>query len=353
MKVTAVYVGWRGARINERAMHRFGVIGAWLGAVASFPTLFDRKPVSEQIAPAVMSALRSIDRALSRNDVNGKPKADARENRMIVFGHSLGGNMLATGLQDSAIKAVRNHQPGEVMPPLIGNLAVLINPASEASKWTSIQREVWRRIMFHTSEVTPFDKVLASHKFFRIEQRPVLISVTSAFGFPPGRLRDGDCTVMEAMKMTNVLSKIENRQDQFDQTGVYDWATRELFPAFKGDLRPLAQRVDLWRAWIEGLPIPGTDCRSTQQPYLFRWTLALPARGLSAFLSTFPFQNRNNGTMKRRARSAIWIHRDRVLIFSPTITSLGRRSGPRTHCFQRSSDNASSTTPTPLFPMPP
>ena len=99
---------------------------------------------------------------------------------------------------------------------------------------------------------------------------------------------------MEAMKMTNVLSKIENRQDQFDQTGVYDWATRELFPAFKGDLRPLAQRVDLWRAWIEGLPIPGTHCRSTQQPYLFRWTLALPARGLSAFLSTFPFQNRNN-----------------------------------------------------------
>ena len=190
MKVTAVYVGWRGARINERAMHRFRVIGAWLGAVASFPTLFDRKPVSEQIAPAVMSALRSIDRALSRNDVNGKPKADARENRMIVFGHSLGGNMLATGLQDSAIKAVRNHQPGEVMPPLIGNLAVLINPASEASKWTSIQREVWRRIMFHTSEVTPFDKVLASHKFFQMSSGR-LISVPSAFGFPPGRLRTG------------------------------------------------------------------------------------------------------------------------------------------------------------------
>ena len=72
------------------------------------------------------------------------PRPDGRDTTtLIVAGHSLGGNMLATGLKDDVLKAVRRHRFGETLPPVLGNLVVLINPASEASKWTAIQREVW------------------------------------------------------------------------------------------------------------------------------------------------------------------------------------------------------------------
>ena len=61
-EVTAVYVGWRGARVNERLiLATFGYqLGSTLAAAAALPTLFDRKPVSEAIAPSVISALSQI-----------------------------------------------------------------------------------------------------------------------------------------------------------------------------------------------------------------------------------------------------------------------------------------------------
>ena len=94
-EVTAVYLGWRGARLDEHAVRRFFAAPAeWIGAAlgcdraardagslrcfadfahkvsfvinetAAAITLFDRKPVSEEIAPDVRTALRSIEAAL-------------------------------------------------------------------------------------------------------------------------------------------------------------------------------------------------------------------------------------------------------------------------------------------------
>jgi hypothetical protein len=98
--VTAVFIGWRGARIDERRIvDPLAAIGNWLdggpqkcragkpvdptanrpgarkcwrdrlegwgnGAASLFAalTLFDRKPVSEAIAPHVLTAVRSIRR---------------------------------------------------------------------------------------------------------------------------------------------------------------------------------------------------------------------------------------------------------------------------------------------------
>ena len=58
------------------------------------------------------------------------PKPNAPVNKMIVFGHSLGGNLFATGLHDDLVKLVRRHKPGERLPTVLGNLVVLINPAA-------------------------------------------------------------------------------------------------------------------------------------------------------------------------------------------------------------------------------
>ena len=62
-KVTAIYVGWRGARVDERWLKQtFGErFGGALASLSAGSTLFDRKPVAETIAPSAVSAL-ALDR---------------------------------------------------------------------------------------------------------------------------------------------------------------------------------------------------------------------------------------------------------------------------------------------------
>jgi hypothetical protein len=297
-RVTAIYIGWRGARVNENAMRiRFGVIGEYLGEFAAGATLFDRKPVSEQVAPGAVSALRTLESVLSARDSDGSLKPNAPVNKMIIFGHSLGGNLLMTGLKDDLIKLVHRHNPREHLPSVLGDLVVLINPASEASKWTAVQREVWKQIAFHTDENTSIDVVVDGHQFFPIEQKPVFISVTSALAFPAGGLRAGDCQWIDLNiddmykpmrdEIKHALSKNEG---MFEEGIEYDWATHDLFPTFKYDFRPLAHWFDRKSAKIEQGPPPGQSClRYT--PAWYRRVLSLPTRALAGFFRTFPFQN--------------------------------------------------------------
>lgn len=297
-RVTAIYVGWRGARVNENAMkNRFGVIGEYLGDIAAAATLFDRKPVSEQVAPGAISALRTIESVLSARNSDGTLNPSAPVNKMIIFGHSLGGNMLMTGLKDDLIKLVQRHNPGERLPSVLGNLVVLINPASEASKWTAVQREVWNQIAFHTDENTSIDVVVKGHKFFPVEQKPVMISVTSALAFPAGGLREGDCewinlNVADKYKPARdkIKSELSKNEGMFEQGIEYDWATHDLFPTFKYDFRPLALWFDRKSAKIEHGPPPGQSCQQ-HTPTWYARVLSSPTRALAFFFRTFPFQN--------------------------------------------------------------
>ena len=154
--VTAVYVGWRGARVDERAIEAFadrnlsflgrkfsGLFKIAVGDIPAALTLFDRKPISERIAPSVVASLRHVDRLLKQRNVEAS-KAD----RMIVIGHSLGGNILATGLNSAMIEQIRLHKPGEILQSPLGNLVIMLNPAAEAWKWTSLQREMRQRVRF-------------------------------------------------------------------------------------------------------------------------------------------------------------------------------------------------------------
>ncbi len=113
--VTGVYFGWRGARIDERyASRRLGpAVGQYFDAAFGTPpallTLFDRKPVSERIGPAAVTALRRIDAITFDRTANGT-KRD-RQSRMITFGHSLGGNMLASALRETMLDRIARHVP--------------------------------------------------------------------------------------------------------------------------------------------------------------------------------------------------------------------------------------------------
>jgi hypothetical protein len=85
----------------------------------------------------------------------------------------------------------------QTMPSPLGDLVVLINPASEAKKWTSLQRALRARAGLDDSQpwvrgdfdaigerlgATPEEaaKLNAWRDLFAIEQRPVYVSVTAA-----------------------------------------------------------------------------------------------------------------------------------------------------------------------------
>jgi hypothetical protein len=160
-EVTAVFLGWRGARSAEEWLGpTFGALGKsfdfYFGQVPAYLTLFDRKPISERIGPTAINALRQIDRVIYGRYEGLKARP---ENRMITFGHSLGGNMIASALRGEFVERVKLHQPRSIMTPPFGDLIVLLNPASEAKNWTDIQRAMQERIRFEENYATAFPPV--------------------------------------------------------------------------------------------------------------------------------------------------------------------------------------------------
>jgi hypothetical protein len=282
--VIAVFVGWRGARTDEIWLrHTFGAFGAAIGAYSAIPTLFDRKPVSEAVGPAVLGGLHAIEQTIGISDPlpPGLSTPAPHTSRMIVFGHSLGGNMLASALHDDLVKKVGQHQPGTTMLPTLGDLTVLINPASEATKWTDVQRAVWNRIATAVSERRPSQDYAASHAFFRADQRPIVMSVTAARDWPPGGLRETDCIIVPSA----ASKQIDESKSLVQQSVDYDWATNDLFPAFKFDVRPLADRLKRFATNND----PHDQCNGTQLSWA-RTIVMSPFLGLSALMRVFPFQ---------------------------------------------------------------
>ncbi|MEJ0076187.1 MAG: hypothetical protein WDO17_12185 [Alphaproteobacteria bacterium] len=203
--VTAVFLGWRGARIDERfASRALGPrVGQYLDAAFGTPpallTLFDRKPVSERVGPAAVTALRRIDAIAFDRTVTGW-KRDT-QSRMIVFGHSLGGNMLATSLRDLMLDRIARHVPGTPMTPPFADLIVLLNPASEAANWTVLQRAMRERIRFvypmrETNVPLEIERdkkdIDDGHKFYPVQQPPVYVTLGSANTWPAGGIRKAD-----------------------------------------------------------------------------------------------------------------------------------------------------------------
>jgi hypothetical protein len=139
---------------------------------------------------------------------------------------------------------------------------LLVNPASEAGKWTAIQKALWYEIPFRAIE-EGVHTVDNGRKLFPPLQRPVLISVTSAFAWPPGGLRVEDCAAFhrpegdfrdqETAPSNKLFEKREDLRNlhravldaqRRHAAGVnYDEATYELFPLFKFDFRPFADRL--------------------------------------------------------------------------------------------------------------
>ena len=304
VSVTAVYVGWRGARVDEQRLDwlfrgYFPGLTSTIGNVLASMTLFDRKPVSERIAPSVVSALQEIDRRIRSGENDAQDWFE--RSRMVVVGHSLGGNLLATALQDQMIAIVNKNfdaiqraaaapntiQPKPLVKSPLGDLVVLLNPAAEAEKWTSIQRAFLNRV---NAAVVSKDVQTA----YRVDQPPVYLSLTAAHSWPANDIHNTDIASLERKYPNqNPCSLIKTHIfSEYEPSYEYDSATYDLFPFFKFDFRPLAQTIE------DQSDLNRFDCAAKKgtHPYWAvkpNWAARKTLVGLASALRNLPFMNTN------------------------------------------------------------
>lgn len=163
--LVGLYAAWRGKSVKEPN-------NEFLGTITALPTFWKRKQVSDQLGKVLIENLRSIEDSLGKN---------SQSNKMLIVGHSMGGNMLMVGLKNQAIERIKQYPIAtkQQFEPLLGDLVVLINPASEASNWIDIQKQM----RMHNNKLIKQDNpvgVIDFHKYFPITQKPVLVSLTAA-----------------------------------------------------------------------------------------------------------------------------------------------------------------------------
>lgn len=181
LSVTAVYIGWRGSLLANDD----GGLWSTIKASLTFPS---RKNASERASVAVIRTLDTIQEALRDSDTT-HGRRDANRSRMLVVGHSAGGNLLMEGLQGRMSarlgEHVRTATHSPIYPPMrapLGDLVVLLNPASEARKWVDVQRSFFTAADEQTGASPPFHSDEARelvHRLFPNSQPPSVLAITA------------------------------------------------------------------------------------------------------------------------------------------------------------------------------
>jgi hypothetical protein len=217
-QLTGVYVGWPGrARWDGDAL---------LDNVSAALPLESRKEISEKISGPVLRKLTVLHELLVSGSAN---RPANQKSKMLVMGHSLGGNLLATALEAPYKNAIAKHQAGSVMNSVLGDLVVLINPASEASKWVNIQKTFREHIGLKDSKST-FGKddntAIKAHRFYTQQQNPIYISLSSACEYPRfvpekryGFFRSVPCDKAVA-DLFPVFNFFNGRSRKYDRTAI-------------------------------------------------------------------------------------------------------------------------------------
>ncbi|HWL05187.1 MAG TPA: hypothetical protein VNQ99_09665, partial [Xanthobacteraceae bacterium] len=266
--VTGVFVGWRGR--NIQAVSGSDLLSTGLLALS----FWDRKRESERLKSEVLLKLKTISKSL-------KPRpGDFSSNKMIVLGHSLGGNMLAYALRDQIKNKLEKHPFGHYFQAPLGDLVVLMNPASEAYNWTSLQEKIAKRVgrnIVHEGKV-PSDRF---EEFFAKDQRPNYISLTAACDWSADEL------VKEAAKTGKIECDLETSKFfPMGQAAALKWSPEQnraighLDPEYvqienRTDLKPGTRRVGTTHEFIvnEGAGI-GTGFANAASPELSQCDVA-------------------------------------------------------------------------------
>lgn len=227
--VVAVYIGWRGNQLQTDD-------GGGLSTVLAAATFAGRKRVSEASAASVVAVLKAIEAHLETLNQQASPDGTSR-NRMLVVGHSAGGNLLMTGLaplmRDTLVRRLGSNRAWqEPMRGPLGDLTVLINPASEASKWMDSQRAYYEtRHAPAPNSVSQVDCTIPFCNF----QPPTVMSITAgSLGLTEGERQSRR---RSASKVTAFIGALPTHwQDWLLMQS--DWVTELVFPvsqrAFEG-----------------------------------------------------------------------------------------------------------------------
>lgn len=205
--LTGVFIGWNGQKVKEGPSDVTPDEGmaTGLGSLGPALTFWDRWNVSCRLGSGrsecagrppkgFKSPLRRVLRGIEAQ-LALKP-GDPGHDKFLIFGHSMGGNMLAAMLRDEAVARVARQTPGAEMRPLLGDLVVLLNPAARSEEWTAIQRaERARAGLAHSPVLTCVATednpdpgcgaaeraaLLRWQRLYPPRQRPVYVSLTSA-----------------------------------------------------------------------------------------------------------------------------------------------------------------------------
>ncbi|WP_347986644.1 hypothetical protein [Methylomonas sp. AM2-LC] len=143
LSVTGIYIGWRGETLTLPGLRAL--------------TFADRKLVSEEVGRnALLDFLLQVETAV-------KVQGNA-ENRLITIGHSLGASVTFNALYPILLQHLLQPEDNSVRKGF-GDLVVLINPAFEATRYTTLRHAAQR---------------YAQQFQFSPQQNPLLVVATSA-----------------------------------------------------------------------------------------------------------------------------------------------------------------------------
>ncbi len=139
--VVGIYLGWRGEQYRS--------------GLARWASLFNRKRAAQRIGRhGALEALRELD------SLYLKMKKEYEEVRMVTVGHSLGGALVFTALQNKMLVEVgKQHlvRPvGGDLPEALGDAVVLVNPAVEAWEYRAFDRDMRERYKAGSESERPF-----------------------------------------------------------------------------------------------------------------------------------------------------------------------------------------------------
>ena len=179
-RLIGVFMGWRGQVFDEAELPA-GKKSSLLELAGAAATLKISENTSEKVAPFIYDALKKFDDALDS-------KTTGNQNKHLIVGHSMGGNVLATILNDCSngsagrhscySEAVKSHDAGSELEPILGDLVVIVNPAAAAYKWINIQRAVDAR-------------QTDGNRIFPDRQKPVYMAFTATANWGSDETADG------------------------------------------------------------------------------------------------------------------------------------------------------------------
>jgi hypothetical protein len=226
-KTIGIFIGWRGRVIDEKSDANSpdkGSIQSKVRERLAIPTILSRKPRSDAIAKSIGQQILNVEALVKGAD------GERHGNKLVIVGHSLGGNIVIQGLSDKLVERITSSQStGRIRG--VGDLVVLINPASQARHFFAVQQAAFANmsppvgspVVVSLTAAKYFDQIsndsqawdTAVGKYFTWAQQALTLTtgrpedVQSIGNYLPSRVRDRETKAEIFADLKGVSHEIE------------------------------------------------------------------------------------------------------------------------------------------------